>query len=210
MKRACMAISCAAVFFSLPMAAIGQEGGNPTSQPSGETQSAKKPTPPVQGQPNRETPKSESAANDVRTPPQVSVDDVLREFQEDRPMAEPILPKASDDELIVRGSADAGDRSGPRLRLPDGYFLVDRVGWLMQDGPWWVFTFTADNHPDVAPNPPMKLLPNRMLERMLRESQGATQRVEFIVPGEVTDFRGENYLLLRKLMRKRDMGNLSR
>ncbi|MEZ6085567.1 MAG: hypothetical protein R3E58_16870 [Phycisphaerae bacterium] len=44
---------------------------------------------------------------------------------------------------------------------------------------------------------------------MIRESKGSTSSVEFIVSGEVTDFMGENHLLLRKLLRKRSVGNLS-
>ena len=143
-----------------------------------------------------------------RTPRQPSVEDVLEEFQKQRPKAEPLMPREADDEAAAPAGA-SGTGDGTRLRLPDGYFLVDRTGRLVRDGDWWVISFVSDNHPDKAPDPPMKLLPNQMLERMVRESQDGTQTVNFIVSGEVTDFMGENYLLLRKLMRRRDMGNLS-
>jgi hypothetical protein len=150
----------------------------------------------------------EAAPEEVRTPPQVSVDDVLREFQQDRPRAEPLLPASDLDAAYDKPGT--GERDGSVLRLPDGYFLVDRTGRLAQEGEWWVFKFVSDNNPASAPNPPMRLLPNQMLERMIRESQGAGRGVEFIISGEVTDFMGENYVLLRKLMRKRDLGNLSK
>jgi hypothetical protein len=97
-----------------------------------------------------------------------------------------------------------------RPRLPDGYILADRTGRLVRQDEWWVFSFVGDNNPTESPDPPMRLLPNQMLERAVRETEGAGQRVEFIVSGEVTDFMGENYLLLRKLLRKRELGNLSK
>lgn len=185
---------------------------DPTSQPAPPKAEAAAPssseaeqTPPV-------TPTDESTAPlpEVRTPVQVSAEDVLREFQRDRPKAQPLLPKAPGEETVAREPQGKGAGHGSRLRLPDGYFLVDRAGRLVQADTWWVFTFVGDNNPDTNPDPPMRLLPNQMLERMIRESQGTMQSVEFIVSGEVTDFMGDNYLLLRKLMRKRDLGNLSK
>jgi hypothetical protein len=86
--------------------------------------------------------------------------------------------------------------------------LTDRTGRLGQQGNWWIFIFEADN--DSYPEPPMKLLPNQTLERMVRESRGGLDPVVFIVSGEVTDFKSENYLLPRKVLRKRDLGNLSK
>jgi hypothetical protein len=143
------------------------------------------------------------------SPPEFSAEDVLKAFQKERPQAEPLLPRGPEDESVVRTApSEGGGRSG-RARMPDGYFLVDRTGRVAQDGPWWTFNFVADNNPAASPEPPIRLLPNQMLERMIRESQGGTVSVEFIVSGEVTDFMGDNYLLLRKLMRKRELGNLS-
>ncbi len=97
---------------------------------------------------------------------------------------------------------------GARPRLPDGAMLADRMGRITQEGHWWVFHFESDN--PAFPEPPMKLLPNQALERMVRESRGGMEPVVFIVTGEVTDFKGENYLLPRKVLRKRDMGNLKK
>ncbi len=161
---------------------------------------------PEQQKPESKAPTGEK--DEVSTPPQVSADDILKEFQKDRPKAQPIMPGTAPDEEILRNDEDTPERR--KLRFPDGFFLVDRTGRLTQEGEWWVFTFVSDNNPAEMPDPPMKLLPNQMLERMVRESEGAARTVDFVVSGEVTDFMGENYLLLRKLMRKRDMGNLSR
>jgi hypothetical protein len=158
-------------------------------------------------------PKPTASEDETRTSAPISAEDILKEFERERPVAEPVLPRPRPGETVVRESmpGDAPDVDLPesRARFPDGYILADRAGRLVREGEWWVITFVADNHPDTRPEPPMKILPNRMLERMVRESEAATRSVEFIVSGEVTDFLGENYLLLRKLMRKRDMGNLS-
>jgi hypothetical protein len=139
----------------------------------------------------------------------VTAEDILREFQQERPVAEPLLPRPSSVEARPRVPRRDGVESGAGARLQDGFMLVDRTGRISRDGDWWMISFIADNHPEAAPEPPMKLLPNRMLERTVRETESASGTVEFIVSGEVTDFMGENYLLLRKLMRKRDVGNLT-
>jgi len=143
-----------------------------------------------------------------RTP--VTAEDILKEFQKERPVAEPLLPRPQAGETDISSPLTTELQSKSGARLPDGYMLVDRTGRLSREGEWWVISFLSDNHPQTAPEPPMKLLPNRMLERMVRESESSNTTVEFIVSGETTDFLGENYLLLRKLMRKRDLGNLSR
>ncbi len=43
---------------------------------------------------------------------------------------------------------------------------------------------------------------------MVRESRGGLDAVVFVISGEVTDFKSENYILPRKVLRKRDLGNL--
>lgn len=158
-----------------------------------------------------EMPQSATAATDKSVEPQteVSADEVLREFQLNRPAAEPLRPQAPGTSLEPRTPSEESQGAAGLRRMPDGSMLVDRSGRLVREGMWWTITFVGDNNPNETPDPPMKLLPNQMLERAVRETQEGTRSVEFIVSGEVTDFMGENFLLLRKLMRKREMGNLS-
>ena len=153
--------------------------------------------------------RSVGSSSDMQSAPKVSADDVLKQFERDRPKARPLLPGSRPGTEVVRDSIGDDDPLRTPARLPEGYFLVDRAGRLTREGPWFVFNFMGDNNPASTPDPPMRLLPNRMLERMIRESKGSTSSVEFIVSGEVTDFMGENHLLLRKLLRKRGVGNLS-
>ena len=198
-----------AAILILSAAAAAQEAEVPESQPAPAVATVEASPPPDAEQSPREE-EEEPLPSEVRTPAQVSAEDVLREFQRDRPKAQPLLPKAQEDETIGRRPVDRAGQRSTRLRMPDGYFLVDRTGRLTQVDTWWVFNFVGDNNPDESPDPPIRLLPNQMLERMIRESQGASRSVDFIISGEVTDFMGANYLLLRKLMRKRDQGNLSK
>ena len=55
---------------------------------------------------------------------------------------------------------------------------------------------------------PIQLLPNRLLETTIALSGGGRQGMVFLVSGEVTVYKGDNYLLLRKVLVRRDLGNL--
>jgi len=156
---------------------------------------------------------SASAADDEdapRTHRAPSVAAILRAFQEaERPVLRPVGAdgRTGGGRLDPFGSPVEGSaRQAPRY--PDGHYLVERTGWLDREGPWYTFVFESEAKED--PQPPMKLLPNRMLEWMVREAEGSSEQVAFRVSGEVTDCFGENFLLLRKSLRKRSMGNLTR
>jgi len=83
---------------------------------------------------------------------------------------------------------------------------VDRPGRLVREGDWWTLVFeSADGR---VPGQQLLLLPSRQLEIMEQTSRGGARSVVFIVSGEVTEFHGRNYLLLRKVLIRRDLGNL--
>lgn len=90
--------------------------------------------------------------------------------------------------------------------LPDGSRLVDRPGRLSRDGEQWVYSF--ESRGQGAPERPIRMLPNRLLEDMEMYSENGTKSVVFIVSGEVTEYRGVNYLLVQKLLVRPDTGNL--
>ncbi len=188
----------------LALSALAQE----TSPPTETEQPPTERTPP--GDSSEQAPAQPPAPGGqgdqpVRTPAQPTAEDIIRRFQQELPEAVPVLPSGGEDEIMTRAdAAGAGGRSRPRL--PDGYMLTDRAGRLGQEGEWWIFIFEADNQ--SYPEPPMKLLPNQTLERMVRESRGGLDAVVFVISGEVTDFKSENYILPRKVLRKRDLGNL--
>ncbi|MFH0983133.1 MAG: hypothetical protein V2A79_16560 [Planctomycetota bacterium] len=176
--------------------------GDPQTPPPAATTQPEAPPPGGAAVPSQPTQPDDAAA---RTPPTVSADEVLRAFQRDRPTRVPIAPSGGPDEST---SPEASLAPATSRRLPDGYFLVDRVGRVVKEGEWYVFVYEGDNA--SHPEPPLKLLPNQLLERVVLESQNARNSAVFVVSGEVTEFQNENYLLLRKLLRRRNLGNLEK
>lgn len=180
----------------LGFAAVAQTSPSARSQdqPATTTQPAPPTEPPVAGEPSPGQPAVPSA------------EEIQEAFEKARPRNVPIpptpLPSTEETKPTDRTELPTG------ARFPDGYLLVDRAGRMVREGEWWTFAFESDS-PGYE-EPPMKLLPNRMLERMIYETQGASGNVVFVVSGEVTDFQNENFLLLRKLLRRRDMGNIQK
>jgi len=203
-----LGVLAASAMFSLAPAAPARQGSTGSAgeqPPGGDSAKPAASSPDEKPAPTTQSGAAPASTEEPRTPKQPSAEDIIREFQRQRPTAVPVLPTGPEDEESVRLEGSDESATGGRPRLPDGYMLFDRLGRISQEGTWWVFVFESDQ--DTFPEPPMKLLPNQTLERMVRESRGGIDPVVFIVTGEVTDFRGENYLLPRKVLRKRDLGN---
>lgn len=117
----------------------------------------------------------------------------------------PIRPQ--DPATRVGGSPTptGGATADGRSLLLEGTFLVERPGRLVHE----------DGHaklvlsPDVEGKGPrtIEILPNQLLEAMEREADAGFS--EFIVSAEVTRYKGVNYLILRKILRRVEHGNLS-
>ena len=125
-------------------------------------------------------------------PSQPTAEDVLRTLKLRRP-ANDVIPPGS---RVARDTVAANSIASNRLLLPEGLSVVSRTGRLSQQGLWWVFAFDDD-----ASLPPMKLLPNANLERMVGTLHGAAGPVRFTITGELTVFEGENFLLPRTALR---------
>ncbi|MFO0973001.1 MAG: hypothetical protein U1A27_06130 [Phycisphaerae bacterium] len=93
----------------------------------------------------------------------------------------------------------------PRL-YPDGYRLVDRPGRLVRQGEQWMYAIESRGTEQAEL--PLRLLPNRMLEDMEIASGGGTESVVFLVSGEVTEYKGVNYLMVQKMLLRPETGNL--
>ena len=132
-----------------------------------------------------------------------TAEDVLSALQKKAPSHAPLVAR---DELSEQSSEDGGDRGGVGQRLmPDGAPLVHRPGRLTRDGHWWTFAFESDDPEN--PEPPMRILPNQSLELMLQALNLGKHGLVFVVSGEVTLFKGRNYLLPRVALRRMDSGN---
>ena len=54
------------------------------------------------------------------------------------------------------------------------------------------------------------VLPNQVMEGMVKLSERGASGLVFVVSGDVTAYRGENYVLTRMAVRRSEMGNLSK
>ena len=86
--------------------------------------------------------------------------------------------------------------------------MADRLVRILPEkkAGWWVAAFEGDNTLREAP---LRLLPCRFLERAENAVGNSKDTgVRFRVSGEVTTYKARRYLLLRKLLPERDMGQL--
>lgn len=158
---------------------------------------------------------TQPAENDEETvepPAAPSPADILRALTkpEDAPPKPVILP-AQPGQTIRRKEVDPSALPPNAVApiaaklYPDGYRIVDRPGRLAREGDYYVFAFESRGRGEIEP--PIRLLPNRLLEDMEIISAGATKPVVFLISGELTEYHGINYLLIQKLLTRPEMGN---
>ena len=100
----------------------------------------------------------------------------------------------------------AGDAAKEGITWSESTWLIDQLGRVVPaGGAWWSLAF--ENRGQEANRRPVRLLPNRLLETAIALSGGGTRGVVFSISGEVTTYRGQNYLMIRKVLVRRDMGN---
>lgn len=143
-------------------------------------------------------PSTAPADDGFRKPVQARDLDELMRRQEATPVL-PVAPEAAGD----RRTADR-DREAGSL-LVDGTRVVDRPGRLIRSGQRSEFEFYVEE--DSGAPRVMEILKNQFLEAMEREAEGGAS--EFVISAEVTRYRGANYLLLRKVLRRLSHGNLA-
>lgn len=155
---------------------------------------------------------TDSTTGDPQPRREPSPTEILRELSKvgsktAAPVTRPVQPGQTTRTLAAEEALPPNAVAAPAAKLlPDGYRLVDRPGRLARQEDFWVFSF--EDRGQGAPELPIRLLPNRMLEDMEDMSAGGTRPIVFIVSGEVTEYRGLNYLLIEKLLTRPDLGNL--
>ncbi len=82
--------------------------------------------------------------------------------------------------------------------------LVERRGRLIHEDGRAKFVLYADATSQVPRT--LEVIPNQLLEAMEREGRAGFN--DFIVTAEVTRYKDRNYLILRKILRRVDHGNL--
>lgn len=144
------------------------------------------------------------------TPP--SAEQVLKGVLESGPQQEPLLPvepgqprQAVPADKPLNPIAAEQEQQG---LLPDGWPLK-KTGRLVYDGTWWTLVPEGTGQ-SAEPERPIRLLPSSWLEKMEAASVGGTRSMLFSVTGQVTQYRGTNYLLVLNAMVRREQGNLSK
>ncbi len=132
-----------------------------------------------------------------------------------KPRSEPDEPEAEEPDEPLDRDSSPDDIIGKLMReqpgrpvMPvEGYvepetrFVVDRLIRVIpeEDTPWYVARFEAD---DATRDRPLRILPCRLLQRGINRGEDTV----FHMSGEVTRYRGRDYLLPRRLVPKRDVG----
>ncbi|HUU98523.1 MAG TPA: hypothetical protein VM487_22545 [Phycisphaerae bacterium] len=129
---------------------------------------------------------------------------VLEELLQRKEMPKPILPSYPQGEGPVPSVGEADRRPGEPLLL-EGTVLVERPGRYVTADGRALFLFHADASSRKAER--MEILANQYLEIMENEVRAGIS--EFVITAEVTSYRGQNYLLLRKVLRRVPNRNLS-
>lgn len=133
-----------------------------------------------------------------------------QERTEQPPASMPSVKSKLPDTLIelppVPTAPAAGDSAKEGIAWSESTWLIDQLGRVVPaGGAWWSLAF--ENRGQEASRKPVRLLPNRLLETAIALSGGGTRGVVFSISGEVTTYRGQNYLMIRKILARRDMGN---
>lgn len=150
-----------------------------------------------------------SSEEEPASPVQPDAEDIIRQLREDRSPPMPILPVGRGEEGTGRARRTF-DPVSPNAQLepllPEGGYLVDRTGRLVRSGKWW--TFVMEGKSQVVRSRPIRILPSRLLVTMEQAAANAGGDVQFVVSGEITEYDGDNYVLLRKVLIQRGAGNL--
>ena len=119
-----------------------------------------------------------------------------------------LAPNADGTRPIPPAPGGATDgTSGPNAVAPgappvtvmrEGSLIVDRTGRFVRnnDGQQWEFVFDSDGR--ALKDPPVVVLPNLTMMAMENYATGTSRELRFRITGEVTEYRGRNYVLLRK------------
>jgi hypothetical protein len=115
--------------------------------------------------------------------------------------AKPLQPIADGGGGVVNRMTGSGalPPGAPQLNLlNEGTVIVDRVGRIARiaDGQNWELTLESDGR--VMKDPPMLVLPNKMLTAMQQAVISQSADIKFRISGEVTEYNNRNYILIQK------------
>lgn len=95
---------------------------------------------------------------------------------------------------------------GPAAVLPEGTLIPEFPARLIKSDEGW--TIVRESPGDRPTASSYAILPSRLLEVMMSATAGGTRSVVLLVSGQLTEYRGNNYFLVRKVLIRRDQGNI--
>ena len=130
-------------------------------------------------------------------------DDLIRRLLEERPGKPVLLPPES--EAKVEPLPSVSPAVAKQLPQAFGSMIADRSVYLSTDANsgWSTVRFIADN---TLLEQPIRLLPCKQV--VVAKDLSATKlgrNIKLRVSGELTRYKGKEYLLLRKVTREREM-----
>ncbi|UCD27783.1 MAG: hypothetical protein JSV03_11845 [Planctomycetota bacterium] len=138
-----------------------------------------------------------TAPTRVREPTAEEVADKLMRL---KPLKAAVLPASKPATGDLFDSDDEENHS-----WKEDTILINRKGRVVRGEKGWMLVF--ENMGDTPQDKPIRILPSRLLESALIWSRGGTRSVVFVTSGKVNVYKGTRYLLLHKLLVRRDMGN---
>jgi hypothetical protein len=146
-----------------------------------------------------------TAATETSPAHEPTAEEVVKRLMETKPRRAVVLPE----QAVAAGSASApatqGNAEGDNARWSEDTVLVDRVGRIVPGDQSWLLAF--DDLGTGQKPKPILLLPCRLLETAVSLTGGGTKPITLVISGEITAHKGNNYLLLRKVLVRRDLGN---
>ncbi len=112
---------------------------------------------------------------------------------------QPLAPHSAGPTIdTTTGKAAVAPDAPPLPVVREGTHLVNRSGRLnhSSDGQQAIFTFDTDGK--TMGDPPMIILPNLKLQAMEGAVLSKASDVHFRISGNVTEYKGRNYILLDK------------
>jgi hypothetical protein len=172
------------------------------SPPSSTTTQPETPRPPSATLPT--TDRSTTAPANVLPTPQSVLDTLINEGTP--APAATVAPSVAATNPALRPAVDATAPNEPKAqRIREGQFIWNRTGRLVKDDKTGTFLFAFDSDGKGMKDPPMALLPSHLLMNMEDASEKGTRPVKFKISGEVTEYRGKNFLYVRYMQAVRDL-----
>ncbi len=124
------------------------------------------------------------------------------------PTAAPVVPATTlpSNPAVTPAATGVAPHQPVVNRLREGQPVWNHLGRMVKDqaGTGYMFVFESDGK--TMQDPPMPLLPCRMLQQMEAASGEGAKPVVFRVSGQVTEYHGKNYLLVNFQETTKDLG----